>query len=189
MKVVFALGNPEPKYVQTRHNTGFTVLNAFADNLGIKWKSDSKYNADIAETEINGEKVLLVKPATYYNETGQSAQKIINFYKLNPSDDLLVIHDDLALPFGTIRIRQKGSDAGNNGVKSINSHVENGYTRIRIGISNENREKMDDADFVIEKFNSDESKRLKSTIVPQALELIGHFVNGTLKITSYKNIE
>lgn len=189
MKVIFALGNHEPKYVRTRHNTGFAVLNTFADNLGIKWKSDPKFSANIAETEINGEKVLLTKPSTYYNETGQSAQKIINFYKLNPSDDLLVIHDDLALPFGTIRIRQQGSDAGNNGVKSINTHVENGYTRIRIGICNEHREKMDDADFVIEKFSSDESERLKSTIIPQVLELIGHFVNGTLKITSFKNIE
>jgi len=189
MKIIFALGNPEPKYASTRHNTGFTVLNTLADNLGVKWKSDSKLGANIAETEVNGEKVLLVKPSTYYNETGTSAQKIINFYKLNPSDDLLVIHDDLALPFGTIRIRQQGSDAGNNGVKSINAHMQDGYTRIRIGICNEKRNQMDDVDFVIDLFGSDESKRLKLTIIPQVLELIGHFVNGTLKITSYKNIE
>lgn len=187
MKVIFALGNPEPDYVVTRHNVGFRVLNALAD--GSEWVNKAKFNALITELNIGGEKVILAKPTTYYNEVGISARKLLDFYKINPETDLLVVHDDLALPFGTVRVRKQGGDAGNNGIKSINNHVNHPYTRIKVGICNELRDRMEDADFVLGKFSADESNQLDKNITPHVVELIDHFCKGDLEITSYKNLE
>lgn len=185
MKIIFAQGNPEPDYTSTRHNVGFSTLNTLANSLNAKWTNKPKFNALVTEVIIAGEKALLVKPTTFYNETGNSIRKIIDFYKLDPINDLLVIHDDFALPFGTIRVRQRGSDAGNNGIKSINTHIGDNYTRIRIGIWTEIREQMDDAEFVLAKFNSDESEKLEQNIIPQVIKLVEQFCGGTVEPTSY----
>ena len=184
MKIIFAQGNPEPEFTGSRHNVGFAVLNQLATELNTKWTNKSKFNAYTTEIEIDGEKIILIKPTTYYNETGLSARKIIDFYKIDLSD-LLVIHDDLALLFGTIRVRKQGSDAGNNGIKSLNSHIGENYTRIRIGISNDLRQQMDDASFVLGKFNADEISKLKDNIIPQTVELVNQFCKNTLEITSH----
>lgn len=186
MKIVFAQGNPGIEYVNTRHNAGSMVLDRFAKERDIEWKEQTKFNAYVAETVISGEKVILAKPTTFYNETGISARKLIDFYKLDPAEDLLVIHDDLAIDFGTIRVREQGSDAGNNGIKSLNGHIGEKYHRIRIGICNELREQLDDADFVLGKFSAEESEHLKEEIIPQAIELIEQFCASSLKITSHK---
>src|SRR6476620_1335837 len=120
MKLVFGLGNPGKQYIGTRHNIGFETL----DSLGIKQVSGfvlkDKFKAEIAELNIGGGKILLARPQTFYNEVGSSYRAICDFYKLEP-EDTLVVHDELALPFGTVRVRQGGSDAGNNGIKSINT--------------------------------------------------------------------
>ncbi len=186
MKLIFAQGNPEPDYTSTRHNVGFAMINALADQLGANWTNKTKFHAHIAETSINGEKVILVKPTTFYNETGDSARNLVDFYKLNTSNDLLVIHDDLALPFGTIRVRNQGRDAGNNGIKSLNSHLGTDFHRIRIGIDNDKRQQIGDTDFVLAKFSADESKHLATEITPHVIQLIEHFCDGTIKITSLK---
>ena len=179
MKLIFAQGNPETKYNNTRHNVGFGVIDEFAKSLDLKWSDKSKFNALITEITINDEKVILAKPTTYYNETGQSARKLIDFYNLDPVTDLLVIHDDLALPFGTIRTRRQGSDAGNNGVKSLNSHIGPDYHRIRIGIANELRDKMGDVDFVLSRFSKEESETL-TTLTPDIFNFISGFIEGNL---------
>ena len=187
MKIIFAQGNPEPDYKNTRHNLGFAIINELANKLDSKWDNKSKFNAFISESVISGEKVLFVKPNSFYNETGRVIQHLITFYKLVLDRDLLVIHDDLALPFGTIRTRGKGSDAGNNGIKSINANIGPDYTRIRVGILNELREKMnDDATFVLSKFSRDEQEQISSNITPKVIELIEQFCAGTLDITSHK---
>ena len=186
MKLIFAQGNPESRYDNTRHNVGFLVVEAFADTQKINWAEKSKFHALIAEVIIDGEKVILTKPTTYYNDTGLSARAIIDFYKLNPATDLLVIHDDLALPFGTIRTRQKGSDAGNNGIKSLNAALNPDYSRIRIGIWNELRDRMDDAEFVLGRFSKAESEQLEKTITPHVITLVNDFIQGNLKDTSHK---
>lgn len=186
MKLIFAQGNPEPEYAKIRHNVGFMVLNSIADEREAKWIEKSKFHAVITEVNIDNEKVLLVKPTTFYNETGPALRKIVDFYRIDTENDLLVIHDDLALPFGTIRIRKQGSDAGNNGIKSINAHIDQNYTRVKIGIYNELRDKMDDADFVLAKFSFDESKQLEKTIIPHAIKLVIQFCNKSLEHTSYK---
>lgn len=186
MKLIFAQGNPEPEYAKIRHNVGFMVLNEIATERNAKWSEKSKFHAFITEVNIDNEKVLLVKPTTFYNETGPALRKIVDFYKINTENDLLVIHDDLALPFGTIRIRKQGSDAGNNGIKSINAHIDQNYSRIKIGIYNELRDKMDDADFVLAKFSSDESEQLAKMVIPHAVKLVIQFCNNSLEHTSYK---
>ncbi|MEI7539233.1 MAG: aminoacyl-tRNA hydrolase [Candidatus Saccharibacteria bacterium] len=186
MKIIFAQGNPEPDYALSRHNVGFLVLNTMAEQLKAKWATKPKFHAIIAEIVIGDEKVLLVKPATYYNETGISIRKLVDFYKINQSSDLLVIHDDLALPFGTIRVRNQGSDAGNNGIKSINSHIEPNYTRVRIGILNESHSRINDASFVLSKFKANELDTLKESVIPQTIELINKFYRDGLEPTSHK---
>ena len=189
MKIIFAQGNPEPDYANTRHNIGFSVLNVITDPLTLKWSYNAKFNSYIADTTIYGQKILLVKPNTFYNETGNSIRKIVDFYKINPVDDLLVVHDDLALDFGTIRIRTTGSDGGNNGIKSINSHLNSHYSRIKIGTNYELPTKMaDDADFVTSKFSASEKKQLSEKIIPQVIDLIHKFFSNNLEITSHKLI-
>lgn len=189
MKIIFAQGNPEPDYANTRHNVGFTVLNNIAEQYSAKWTIQAKFNASVAEANISGEKTLLVKPTTFYNETGISVRKITDFYKIDPATDLLVIHDDLSLDFGVIRVREQGSDGGNNGIKSINSHLDPNYARIRIGTNNEMRSVInDDANFVLAKFSADENKLLCDKIIPQAIELIDKFCAGNLENTSHKTL-
>jgi len=186
MKLIFAQGNPGAQYARTRHNVGFLVLDALATQEGSAWRTETKYNADIAEFTKNGEKVLLIKPRSFYNETGQVARAVVDFYKLTPAEDVLVIHDELALPFGTIRIRDKGSDAGNNGVKSLNAHLGTDYSRIRVGIWNELRDRMDDANFVLSAFTSEEQKSLNEAIIPQLLQILEKLSAGTLEAHSCK---
>lgn len=188
MKLIFAQGNPEPYYATSRHNVGFLVLNSIASEYGVKWANRPKFHSKTTNINIGDEKILLVKPTSYYNETGASARKLLDFYKLDPKNDLLVIHDDLVLPFGTIRVRKQGSDAGNNGIKSINAYIDKIYTRIKIGIRNDLSEQMDDALFVLAKFSEEESKQLEKTIIPQAVKLVVHFCNNSLEHASYKNI-
>lgn len=186
MKLIFAQGNPGTNYSTTRHNIGFMTLDALAEARGTAFASKQKFHADVAELVIAGEKVLLVKPTTFYNETGQSARSLVDFYKLDTADDVLVIHDDLALPLGTIRTREKGSDAGNNGIKSLNAHLGPDYSRIRIGIKNELHSRVPDVDFVLGHFSKDEADMLVATIIPKAIELIEHFCAGELETTSHR---
>jgi len=182
MKVIFAQGNPGRQYATTRHNVGFIILEALAD--GVNFSPKPKFLAEIAETQIAGEKVLLVKPQTFYNETGRSARAILDFYKLTPAD-LLVVHDDLALPLGTLRIREKGSDAGNNGIKSLNAHLGPDYMRLRVGIYNDLRDRIHDADFVLGGFSRDEATQLEKTIIPKSHELIEDFCRDSLQPSSH----
>lgn len=187
MKIIFAQGNPGAQYERTRHNVGFLTLDAFAKKEGAQWRVQTKYNAAIAELTLAGEKVLLVKPLSFYNETGLVARSLVDFYKVAPSTDFLVIHDELALPFGTIRIREKGSDAGNNGIKSLNAHLGQDYMRIRVGVWNELRDRMDDANFVLSTFSKSEANALEATIFPALFLRIEEFIRGTLVITSQKH--
>lgn len=184
MKLILAQGNPGPDYAATRHNVGWLILDAFAQAQGTNFAPKPKFFADIAEVTIAGEKMLLIKPQTFYNDTGRAARAILDFYKLTPAD-LLVIHDELALPFGTIRVREQGSDAGNNGIKSLNHHLGSAYMRVRIGVATELRDRMGDADFVLGRFSADERSTLEATIIPKACELIEQFCHGTLELTSH----
>jgi len=184
MKIIFAQGNPGAKYEQTRHNAGFLLIEKFAYAHSAEWRPSDKYKSRIAEISLNGEKVLLVQPQTFYNDTGIAAQSLVHFYKLDAATDFLVIQDDLALPLGTVRVRGKGSDAGNNGIKSLNAHLGNDYTRIRVGIWTPDREIHGDMDFVLGKFTQTEADKLKKDIMPIVHTLIERFVQGDLESVS-----
>lgn len=192
MKLIFAQGNPGSQYATTRHNVGFMVLDALADTNSGSWKADTKVGAELCKLTIDGETVLLVKPLSFYNETGLVARKLVDFYKLTPASDVLVIHDELALPFGTVRVREQGSDAGNNGIKSLNSHLGASYWRVRIGVWNELRDRMNDADFVLSRFSADEQQQLQTIIRTTVFAIINDFVHDTPLATSVsheKNFE
>ena len=186
MKLIFGLGNPGKQYSGTRHNVGFDTL----DTIGLKqvagFVKKDKFKAEIAELNLAGEKVLLARPVTFYNLVGESYHAICDFYKL-PPEDTLIIHDELSLPFGTVRVREGGSDAGNNGIKSINQHGGQDSWRLRVGVANELRALIGDTDFVLGKFSSDESKRFQGDIVPTLHALMEDFAVGQLSVTSHRH--
>ncbi|RYF28963.1 MAG: aminoacyl-tRNA hydrolase [Chloroflexi bacterium] len=184
MKIILAQGNPGREYEVTRHNVGFLTIDYLADQSSVVFQNKSKFHADIAELSAHGEKVLLVKPTTFYNETGIAARTLADFYKVE-STDILVIHDELALPFGTIRTREKGSDAGNNGIKSLNNHLGQSYARIRIGVWNELSGRMNAADFVLSRFSADEAATLKKDIFPKVSDIVDDFITGNHQPTSH----
>ncbi len=133
MKIIAGLGNPGSEYAKTRHNVGFMMIDALADHLGADiWKD--KFNAKIAEARIGTEKVILVKPQTYMNNSGEAIGPLMRWYKLQP-EDIIVAHDDMDIPAGTIRIRKKGSSGGHNGIKSLIAHVgSENFAHVRLGI-------------------------------------------------------
>ena len=133
MKIIAGLGNPGPEYAQTKHNVGFMLVDAFAKYLNVSsWKED--FSSLICEARIDGEKIFLVKPLTYMNNSGEALGPMLSYYKMN-TEDLTVVHDDMDIPAGTVRIRKKGGSGGHNGLKSIIAHVgSEDFARVRIGI-------------------------------------------------------
>lgn len=133
MKILAGLGNPGKEYEHTRHNMGFDVIDILAKRWNVSaWKETMK--AETAAVVVNGEKVLLVKPLTYMNNSGEAVGAIANYYKVG-LDDIYIICDDLDLPPGKVRIRKKGSAGGHNGIKSLIAHLgSEGFTRFRIGV-------------------------------------------------------
>lgn len=180
MKLIVGLGNPEKKYDDTRHNAGFAMLDAYAKEQNATWKEQSKFKALVAKLP---EKNLLVKPQTYYNLSGEAVRALADFYKVAP-EDILVVHDDHALPFGMLRTRVGGSDAGNNGIKSINAHIP-GVNRLRIGTHSEHREIHGDVDFVLSKFSKAEKESLL-LLQQNTNKIIADFLEGTFIATTYQ---
>jgi PTH1 family peptidyl-tRNA hydrolase len=176
MKLIVGLGNPESKYDLTRHNVGFLLLDHVAEQLGASWQEKNKFKGIIAETTIGGEKAILLKPTTYYNLSGEAAKALVDFYKLSPGQDVLVLHDELALPFGTLRTRLSGSDAGNNGIKSLIAHLGPDFARIRVGIANDYAARQDAADFVLGRFTKAEQEDM-GDVARHALTFIENFVH------------
>src|SRR5438552_17814195 len=119
--LIVGLGNPGSRYATTRHNAGFMVVDEVARQHGLRF-STKQANAEVARGEIAGKKVILAKPQTFMNLSGQAVRGLANFYKI-PTDRILIIYDEIALPVGTIRIREKGSAAGHNGVKSVRQQM------------------------------------------------------------------
>lgn len=185
MKVIIGLGNPEEKYRGTRHNVGFWALEALAEAWNASFKLETKFNARIATATVAGEKILLVQPQTYYNEVGVSARGLLDFYKLT-TKDFLLIHDDLALPLGTIRTRLGGSDGGNNGLKSLAAHIGIDTARIRVGVWVEHHHGADKVGIVLGKFNRDEQKELASEL-PTIQRITQDFIADSFEVTTHKS--
>jgi len=162
MKLVVGLGNPGKEYKNTRHNIGFEVVENLAE---APLKMNKKFNAEISEGKINGEKIILLQPQTFMNNSGQSVAAAAHFYKIKPAD-ILVIHDDIDLPLGKIRIKKDGSSGGHRGVESIIATLgSKNFTRLKIGVAPEKRSKnFNAANFVLKKFAKAEEKILAETI-------------------------
>jgi len=176
MKIIFALGNPSIKFSKSRHNSGFMAIEHYAKLYNISWAKSLKFESHIAELLTPNEKILLIKPDTFYNRSGESLAKLISYYDVDSSQDLLVLHDELMLDFGIIRFRASGRDAGNNGIKSIISHIGTKFHRIKIGIENEKRPLMDADQFVLGNFSKSEADILQSKIIPEISSLIDDFI-------------
>ena len=171
MLLIVGLGNPDRKYKDTRHNVGFMVLDALAGNLGAEFSKSEKFNSEIAETVLTFEgrtgraRLLLAKPQTYMNRSGDAVSKIINFYKLRPHDQVWVVHDDLDIEIGTLRIRLKGSSAGQKGVQSIIDQLgTDEFARFRIGIGPTENRTINAENFVLEKFDKTEKPIIEGEI-------------------------
>lgn len=159
--LITGLGNIGPDYVGTRHNAGFMVVDEIASRAAATWKS-CRYG-DMATVKIKNCELLLLKPSTFMNLSGVAVRFWMNKENL-PLENLLVVVDDLALPFGTIRLKQRGSDAGHNGLKNIASELGNtNYARLRIGVGNE-FSKGHQTDFVLGKFPEEERRQLPAIL-------------------------
>lgn len=181
MKLIIGLGNPGKEYDHTRHNVGFLAV----DNLCKQWSfaefsQNKKFEAEISEGTVSGEKILLIKPSTFMNLSGVAVRKIMDFYKLSPAD-ILVIQDDLDILFGTYRLATDSSSAGHNGIKSIIEHLgTQTFTRLRIGIKLAERCQLSAHDFVLAKFTPEEQKALEETVLPNIEKEVQTFLTKKL---------
>ena len=172
MKLIIGLGNPGKEYEKTRHNVGWLVLDALEEN--DQWQTSKKANAMFIKKAINGVEVELLKPTTYMNESGRAACYAQKKHHLNPAD-IWVVHDDIDLPLGKIRIGQFNSSAGHKGVQSIIDHLKSAdFIRFRIGIKNDVADKQPADKFVLQKFNLTEKKKINESIkkTTEAIEML-----------------
>ena len=164
MYLVAGLGNPGKQYDMTRHNIGFEVIDYMAEKLDVK-VNKLKFKALYGETKIGMEKVLLVKPQTYMNLSGDSIRDFCNFYKI-PPENVIIINDDIAIEAGRLRVRSKGSAGGHNGLKSIIYQLNSdNFPRIRVGVGAPKHEDYDLADFVLGRFSKEEIPVLEESII------------------------
>lgn len=159
VKIIAGLGNPDEKYSGTRHNIGFMVLDGLAEKLGAVFQP--KFDGLLAITDAFGHKLYLLKPLTYMNLSGVSVGGLASFYKI-PPEDVFVVHDEMNIPFGELKIRHDGSAGGHNGLSSIISHIGSGFPRLKMGIGR--GLPGNDVSHVLGKFNPEEKKSLDDFI-------------------------
>lgn len=179
MILIIGLGNPGKKYEKTRHNIGFMVLDAFAKEVKADdFKIDSRRNAKIANgmltfpSQKKHVRFVLAKPQTYMNESGRAVKALADFYKVRTEDQLWVVHDDLDIELGTVRVRLSGSSAGQKGVQSIIDYLgTDQFTRFRVGIKPKEGQKIPAEEFVLKPFSKDE-KSIVDSEIKQVVELL-----------------
>ena len=194
MKLIIGLGNPGEKYIKTRHNIGFRVADELTKELGSEnWQLKSKLKALISESIFNNEKILLAKPQTFMNLSGQAVKALSTYYKINPQN-IWIVHDDIDLPLGTFKISQNITSAGHKGVQSIiDSLGTKDFVRFRIGIRPDNSKqvavskKIDTERFVLEKFSKDEERIIKQIIKKTTDALLVALEDGVEKTMNEYN--
>lgn len=163
MYLIVGLGNPTAKYAKTRHNAGFDVIDAIADKYGIELNL-RKGNAFCGTGYIEGQKVMLAKPQTFMNLSGDSVSALVNFYKLDPTQELIVVFDDISLAPGNLRIRKKGSAGGHNGIKDIIAKTgTDQFERVKVGVG-EKPAGWDLADHVLGRFSPEDRKKFEDAV-------------------------
>lgn len=173
MYVIAGLGNPKREYENTRHNIGFAVIDMLAERHGIR-VNEAKHKGLIGKGIIGGEKVILVKPLTYMNLSGECIREVLDYYKVDPKEKLIVLHDDISLEPGVVRIRKKGSAGGHNGLKNIILHLgHDTFQRVKIGVGAKPAG-YDLADYVLGHFSGQEKKLMEqvAALVCDAVEVM-----------------
>ena len=169
--LIVGLGNPGKEYIHTRHNIGFLALDTFAKTLEADWQVNKKLHGEIAKGKIGRSVLILLKPNTFMNDSGEAVQAALAFYKLTPTD-LIVVHDDKDIFLGETRVQIDRGPAGHNGVRSIIEMIgTQNFTRIRIGVAPKEQKIADTADFVLGKFNTEETKQFPTIFEHVAQEL------------------
>ena len=153
--VIAGLGNPGSKYLNTRHNIGFTLVDQLAVKYCASWKHEARFEAKVAVIQHEERKLVLLKPQTFMNASGRSLRNVLRYFKL-PAKSILVIYDDLTLDLGRIKLSVSGSAGGHNGIADILTQVGTGFARFRVGIGAKPHKEMDLADYVLSKFKKDE---------------------------------
>ena len=173
MKVIAGLGNPGAQYANTPHSIGFEVVEALAREIGAEWKVSSSYNGEIATGMLGGVKVVLVKPTTYMNLSGNCVAPVVKYHNAKVAEDLLVVSDDIDLPVGKMRVRKGGSAGGHNGLKSVIERVGTpDFIRLRIGVGRDARNRANVVGHVLGKFSPDDRK-VMDEVVAEAVKAIG----------------
>lgn len=171
MYIIVGLGNPGKDYDRTRHNIGFHTIDYIADKAGIS-VNEKKHKALVGKGVFQGEKVILAKPQTFMNLSGESVRELVDYYKIDWEEELIIISDDISLDVGAIRVRKKGSAGGHNGLKNIIQHLGGeGFTRIKMGVG-EKPKGYDLADYVLGHFSKEEQV-LMDDAARKAAEAIG----------------
>lgn len=155
MHLIVALGNIGPEYEITRHNFGFLLLDQLIEDYGFKQIAAKKFHSEIFSGQIDGKKVIAIKPQTFMNRSGIAAAEVANFYKITPNH-IIVLHDDIDLALGRMRAKIGGGNAGHNGLKSLDNHIGKEYTKVRLGVGRPQDTRYLTSDYVLGKFSKDE---------------------------------
>ena len=173
MKLLVGLGNPGSDYAMTRHNMGFQAVDAIVRRFSFRdWKKDCK--GVIACGEIDGEQVLALKPYTFMNLSGEAVLAAMSFFKIKPAD-VIVFHDEMALPVGKVKVKTGGSAAGHNGIKNIDSHISPDYMRVRIGVDQDRA--LDTIDYVLG-VPSKEDQKILAAVMEKIAENVPLLIHG-----------
>lgn len=194
--LIVGLGNPGRKYEMTRHNIGFITLEAFAHMHGWSFKDESRFEAKATKGQVGDVKVHLLMPQTYMNDSGRAVRRYIDFFKMTP-EQVVVVVDDVDIPFGMVRLRESGSAGGHNGLKSLQKHLgTQKYLRMRMGIGEKRHAQQDLADHVLSRFTSEETTALGSfiengvaTLMRMTREEISSIMNDVNKKVKEKKID
>ena len=185
MKLIIGLGNVGGKYVFTRHNVGFMLVDKLALDNNVEFKDNSKLKSLITKFSKDGEEYMLVKPTTYMNLSGEAMRAVIDYYKIEPKD-MIIIFDDLSLDLGKIRFRANGSDGGHNGIKSIIKHLgSTDFMRLKIGIGPQ--PPIPAEAFVLQNFDKENLEVLKEVLTKSVEALFYFFENGIEKTQNKYN--
>jgi PTH1 family peptidyl-tRNA hydrolase len=177
--MLVGLGNPGKDYDLTRHNVGFLCLDAFVKQTDemAEWIQKKDFKALVSTGKLGDKQVIVMKPTTFMNLSGEAVQAVANFYNIVPTN-IVVIHDELDIDFGHIRLRSGGSSAGHNGVKSVSKYIGEDYGRIRIGVGPKHPAKIQSEDFILQKFSSQEQEQLPN-LTREITSIISEYIYGS----------
>jgi len=186
IRAVIGLGNPGESYRSTRHNIGFLLLDHLAASEGQDWKKEKRFNAELSNYILSGNKILLAKPLTFMNESGQSFSKLMRYHRWRP-ESIVVVHDEINLPLGEMKLSNRGGPGGHNGMSSILQHGGSGVVRLRLGIGQKTHPDMDLKDHVLGHFTPEDIQQVQDKMQQWASALQLVVDKGTVQAMNFIN--